>query len=194
MSLEMHLFVEDIHDSIIPRWMERMNSLDMSCEIHPEFSFSKHSGFLPFKIKLNKSDHPRLLNKYYITGFEFYLHDFDLETELQRLKSKQGLFRRIFGQKKSEFYFAGPEIDARLKRCKKMMRFVWGVADTFEFRMVTLSSAILVELTNGVCRYAEDDVWYENSTIVRDAVKDVADYESSVKPEDFSLHEFERWL
>ncbi len=194
MSLEMHLFVERIDDSIIPRWIERMNSFDMNCEIHPGFSFSEHSGFLPFKIKLNRPDHPKLLDKYYITGFEFYLHDFDLEIELQKLKSEQGLFRRLFGQKKGEVYFAGPEIDAKLKSCKKMMRFVWGVADTFEFRMANLSSAILADLTSGVSRYAEDDVWYENSTIVHNAVKDVADYESSVKPEAFSLHEFERWL
>jgi hypothetical protein len=194
MSLEYNLFVEYIDDSIIPRWMKRMNQFDMKCEIYPKFSFSEHSGFLPFKINLKKSKHPELVDNDFLTGFEFYLNDFDLELELEKLKPKQSAFSKFLGKKEAEVYFASPEIEEKLKKCKKVISFIWGAADTFELRMAYLSSVVLAELTNGICCYPADNIWYDNRNIVLAAVTEIIEYEESLKPSEFKLHIFNKWL
>jgi len=105
MSIEQHLYTRKIDDSIIPKWMEKMNQFDMECEIHPELSFSDQSGFLPFKIKLKQSSHPELAADYYLTGFELYMDDFKLEAELEKLRPKQWQLGKVFGNKSSEVYY-----------------------------------------------------------------------------------------
>ena len=73
------------------------------------------------------------------------------------------------------------------------MIFNWGAADTFELRMASLSSAILSELTEGVCCYLADNIWYDNATIVEDVYKEIVEYESSINPKDWKIHLFEGW-
>jgi hypothetical protein len=56
-----------------------------------------------------------------------------------------------------------------------------------------MTSAILTELTNGVCCYPADDIWYDNKNIVEEAFKEATDYEKSVNEKDFEFHEFDEW-
>lgn len=183
-----------IDDTVIPKWIERMNQMGMECEIYPGFSFENHSGFLPFKIRIENPKNPNLVNKEFITGFEFYLDEFSLEDELESLKPQKTFFQKVFKNDQEEkAVFISEEIDVRLKRCKKVMNFNWGAADTFELRMASLSSAILSELTDGVCCYAADDIWYDNATIVKDAYKEVVEYENSISLRDWEVHPFEGW-
>ena len=56
-----------------------------------------------------------------------------------------------------------------------------------------MTSAILAELTNGVCCYPADDIWYDNKNIVEVAFKEASDYEKSIKERDFVTHEFDKW-
>ena len=60
MSLEMHTYVPAVDESVIPRWLARMRELGMICEIYPGFSFSTHTGFLPFKLQIQDSSHTDL--------------------------------------------------------------------------------------------------------------------------------------
>ena len=69
MSLDLNVYVEKIEDEIIPKWINRLNQFDMDCEIHPDFSFNDHSGFLPFKIKLKDPINKELADKILISGF-----------------------------------------------------------------------------------------------------------------------------
>ncbi len=193
MSLDINLYVEKIDDSLIPLWIEKMNQLEMKCEIHPEFSFKNHSGFLPFKIKLYDSQHQELVKDDFMTGFEFYIDDFNFEHEIEKRKPKKGLLDKLFRKKTPKLYYAGPEIDDKLKECKKMLSFVWGTADTFELRMALLSSAVLTVITNGVCCYPVDDIWYDNNTIVKNFLNDVMEYENSLKSKELKLHKFDKW-
>lgn len=194
MSLEINLFVKAIDDTVIPPWIERMNQFDMICEIHPKFTFSDHSGFLPFKINLQKSKHQELVGNDYLTGFELYLVAFDLKLELESLKPKQSLIPKFIFKKEPEIYFANHEIDEKLGKCKKVISFVWGSVDTFEFRMACLSSAVLAELTDGICSYPADDFWYDNKNIIRDAFSEVKEYEESLNPSEIRVHKFEKWM
>lgn len=194
MSLEFNVYVAQIDDSIIPKWIERMNQMGMECEIYPEFSFENHSGFLPFKIKIKNPKNSDLMNKEFLTGFEFYLDEFNLEREIEDLKPKKTFFQKIFDTKQEEkVVFKSEEIDEKLRKCNKVMIFNWGSADTFELRMASLSSAILSELTDGVCCYPADDIWYDNRTIVEDSYKEVVEYENSIDPKDWKTHPFEKW-
>lgn len=193
MSLDMYVYVENVDDSIIPLWIEKLNQLGMTCEIHPDFSFDDQSGFLPFKIKLHDSKHQEMLNTEFRTGFELYIDDFNLEDVIEEIKPKQNFLGKVLNRKSSKVYFASPEIDEKLEKYKKMLYFRWGSSDTFELRMALLGSATLTMLTNGVCYDPQGDIWYDNSIIVGEALNGVLEYENYLKPDQLELQKFEEW-
>lgn len=193
MSLEMCTYAAAVDDDLIPRWVGRMNELGMHCEIHPEFSFHD-TGFLPFKVTLERSKHDQLVGTPYLTGFEFDMSDFNLEEEIAALTPKAGLMDKLLGRKEPVHYFANPEIDARLAACTKLLSFVYGTADSLQFRMAVVSSAVLAELTGGVCCYPADDDWYPTVGLVERAVKEANEYEESLHPRDLQVQKFEGWL
>jgi hypothetical protein len=102
------------------------------------------------------------------------------------------LFRKA-PQPVQQFY-ASPEIDARLKSCRKSLHFVWGANDLFELRMSTVSSAVLAEIGDGVSSYPADGIWYERDTAAAQAVAEARAYEDSVDAADIQVHPFEKWL
>ena len=55
MSLDLLVYTNNLSDDLIPQIQKRLNDFDMIVEIHPEFSFNDHEGFLPFKFRLTKS-------------------------------------------------------------------------------------------------------------------------------------------
>jgi len=190
----MLVYVPSIDDEIIPRWMGRINGLGMRCEIYPGFSFKSHTGFLPFRVILETAAHAKFQGTDYLTGYEFYASDFKLERELETINPKPGLFGKLFGKKRKPNCYVSQEIDRRLASCNKVLHFNWGSADTLELRMATLSSAILAEITNGVCCYPADTIWYSNERIVENTLKEVEEYEASLGTEEWKLHRFEKWL
>ncbi len=134
------------------------------------------------------------MNKEFVAGFEFYLDEFNLDSEIEQLKPKKNFFQKIFkNDPEEEIVLFSKEIDAKLRGFKKVMTFNWGSADTFELRMASMSSAILSELTEGICCYPADDIWYDNATIVEDMYKEVVEYENSINPQDWKVHPFRGW-
>lgn len=192
MSMTYNVFLNEVDDSKIQEWISELNKFEMSCEIHPEFSFKTQTGFLPFKINIKNQSHDALLGKDYLTGFEFYLDDFNIEDHQEN--KEQSFFQKLFKKPIEKTPFHSPEIDSKLKDKKYVISFVFGVADTFELRMASLASATLSKLCNGLCCYVDDDLWYSNETIAQDAFKDVVEYEKSLKECEFRLHEFEQWM
>jgi hypothetical protein len=100
----------------------------------------------------------------------------------------------LLGRKPPERYLVDAEIDARLAPCKKVLSFEWGSADSLELRMAIVSSAVLAELTNGVCSYPADNTWYPSGGTVESALKEAEAYEESLRPKQLELHKFEGWL
>ena len=80
-----------------------------------------------------------------------------------------------------------------MKDFKKVLSFVWHAGDNFQFRFAFLASAIITELTNGICCYPADDIWYDTKTIVSEAWKEVKEYESSLKENELDYMEFKGW-
>ena len=86
------------------------------------------------------------------------------------------------------------DIDARLINCKKAVSFVYHLVDSFEFRFASLTSAILTELTDGVCTYSADNIWYNNAGFVERTWSEIREYENTLlKERDLKFHEFEKW-
>lgn len=192
MSMDINVFLNELNDSIIPIWLEKMQELGMSCQIHPEFSFSTHSGFLPFKINIHDHSHPDLMGKDYYAGFEFYYDDFDVNKHLKQ--PKQLWLDKFLRKPAPVACFANAEIDQQLKKFSKSTLFNWGASDTFDLRMALLASATLTEIAKGVCWHAFSDAWPSSETIVSQSLKEVSEYEKSLTPEQFKVHEFRGWI
>ncbi len=193
MSLDLQVYTCQPSDNLIPQIVHRLNEYEMSVEIHPDFSFVDHSGFLPFKFRLTDPPFDILRNKELKSGFEIYIDDFSLELEKEKLKPKLSFIDKIKGKKQADIPFASPEIEERLKHFDKCVSFVWHVADSFELRFAALASAILSQLTNGVCCYPADGIWYDNKNIVEEAYHEIKQYEQSWQAKDLIFHEFDQW-
>lgn len=174
--------------------MKRLNDYDMVVEIHPDFKFDQEtdSGFLPFKFMFRNPHLKTLQQKELLSGFEIYIEDFDLKTVKESLNPKQGLFDRLLNNMR-EVSFAPPEIEKKLVDCKKAVHFVWHAGDTFQLRFASLTSAIICELTDGVCNYPADEIWYDNRSIVDDAFNEIKEYENSLNESEIEFFEFQTW-
>lgn len=192
MSLAFNVYCKKVSDDIIPEIMKRLNDFDMVVSIHPDFKFDEGSGFLPFKFCLIKPHLDILRAKELKSGFELYIDGFDLESEKEKLKPKLSFFDKLLGKKRQEVSYATPDIEARLKDCKIAVSFVWHASDSFALRFTALTSAILTELTNGVCSY-EDEIWYENENIVDNAFKEITEYEQTLTEANLDIIEFDEW-
>jgi hypothetical protein len=194
MSLDITVYTRDISDDLIPKIQRRLNDFEMICEMYPEFSFKEQTGFLSFKFQLTNPPFEILRDKVLTSGFELYIDDFDLENEKARSRSKLGLFQKFLGGKIAEKPLVSDSVDKRLKDCTKMVSFVWHVADSFEVRFASLTSAILTELTNGVCTYSADNIWYDNESFVEKTWIEIKEYETTLlKEKDLKFREFDRW-
>ena len=195
MSLDLNVYCKNLSADLVPKIVKRLNDFDMVVEVHPHFKLDQEhdTGFVPFKFRLKNPYFDKLRDIDLKSGFEIYIDDFDLQKAKDELKPKLSFFDRLLGKKPPEIEFAKPEIESRLKPCKKVVNFVWHSGDTFELRFASMTSAILAELTNGICCYPADDIWYDNANIVEDAFKEATDYERSIKEKDFDFHEFDEW-
>jgi hypothetical protein len=195
MSLNITVYCRKVPSDLAPKMMKRLNEFDMVVQVHPDFKFNEEddSGFVPFKFRLKNPKQDVLKGKELVSGFELYIDDFDLDEEKEGLKIKPGFFARLRGKKAEAVDFAPPEIERRLRDCRKSISFVWNAGNSFDFRFAALTSAIITELTNGVRCYTDDEIWYENKNIVEEAYKEVIDYENSLPEEEIEFHEFEKW-
>ncbi len=179
---------------MIPKIMKRLNDFDMVVSVHPDFKFDaeEDSGFLPFKFQFTKPYFDILNNKELMSGFEIYIDEFDLQEEKENLKPKLSFFDKLLGKKQQEVQYSTPEIETLIKDFETVVSFVWHANNSFDFRFASLTSAILTELTNGVCSY-EDETWYENKNIVENAFKEVTEYEQTLTETDLDFMEFQGW-
>lgn len=195
MSLDLNVYCKNLSADLVPKIVKRLNDFDMVVEVHADFKFDQENdtGFVPFIFRLKKPYFDKLKDKDFKSGFEIYIDDFDLQKAKDDLKPKLSFFDKLLGKKRPDVEFAKPEIEKRLKDCDKVVNFVWHSGDSFELRFASMTSAILTELTNGVCCYPADDIWYDNKNIVEEAYKEASDYEKSIKEKDFEFHEFDEW-
>ncbi|MBC3542445.1 hypothetical protein ACFSC6_00105 [Rufibacter sediminis] len=193
MSLDIKVYTKNLSDDLIPKIVKRLNDYEMVVEVHPDFSLSDQTGFLPFKFRLKNPHLDILKGKDLKSGFELYIDDFDLLEEKKMLKPKLSFFDKLRGKKEVEIPFATPEIEDKLKDCNKVVSFVWHAGDSFEPRFASLTSAILTELTNGICHYPADDIWYETNGLAAETFKEIMEYEQSKDEKEIEFLEFDEW-
>lgn len=194
MSLEIIVYCKEVSNDLIPQMMKRLNDYDMVTEVHPEFNFNgENAGFLPFKFRLSNPHLDTLKEKDLISGFELYIGDFNLQKAKEDMRPKQSFFEKLIGKKQPEIQFAAQEIEDRLKDCKKEVHFVWHSGDSFQLRFALLTSAIFAELTNGVCTYPADDIWYDNQGFTDKTFKEILEYENSLNASKIKFFEFQNW-
>jgi hypothetical protein len=191
--LETETYLPRADDCLTAEWLKRMAELGMECEIHPEFSFETQTGFLPFKLRLNRSRRNFLHNKDFLTGFEFYRDSFDHRKTIVKKATEGGLRPKLFKWRTPPQYLVNAAIDTILRKCRFVLTFRWGSADTFELRLVSVSSLVLAEITGGISYYPADDIWYDSQTAVLDGLTEVEKYEASLSEPDFKVHPFEGW-
>lgn len=195
MSLEIKVYCKVLTADLVSKIVNRLNEFDMIVEAHPEFKFDQENdtGFTPFKFRLKNPFLDILKDKDLKSGFEIYIDDFNLRKVKEDLKPKLSFFDKLFGKKIAEAQFAKPEIEILLSACDKVVTFVWHSEDIFEMRFASMTSAVLTELTNGLCYYPEDDIWYNSNKIVEEAYKEITDYEKKIQEKDFEFHTFDEW-
>ena len=193
MSLEYRVFVQTVDDTIVPRWLEALNALNMCCEIHPEFSFTDQAGLLPFKLNIQSGTRPELLNQDFVSGFEFDMEGFDIDAQIATL-SEPGFMDRLLGRNTQRDYFMSAEMDERLRPMKKMMIFNWCFDDIFEYRLARLSSITLSQLCGGLCYSREDECFFDGADAVTTALAEVEQFETLLKKKAVKTHRFEAWL
>lgn len=195
MSHSKEVYCKELSVDLVPKMVKRLNDYDMIVEIHPEFSFDQQndSGFLPFKFRFKDTSLIKLKDKDFKTGFEIYISDFDLQKAKSDLQPKLSFLDKLLGKKHTESAFAAPEIEKRLIHCKKQVSFVWHSDDPFEFRFASMTSAVLTELTNGVCFFPADNIWYDNSYIAEQAFRETLTFENSLDERELKCFEFDGW-
>lgn len=109
------------------------------------------------------------------------------------MRPKQSFFDKLIGKKQPEIQFAAPKLENRLKDCKKAICFVWNSGDSFQLRFASLMSAVLTELTNGVCTYPVDDIWYDNQDFADKTFREIVEYENSLNASRIKFFEFQNW-
>jgi len=193
MSLSFTVYTKQFSDDVIPEIIKRLNHYEMIVEAYPNFCFKRDSGFLPFKFQLTNPPFNVLKNKELKSGFELYMDDFNLRFHKANLQPKKTFFDKLFSKGKPEVGFANSDVEYRLKDCDIEVTFAWSIVDSFELRFATLTSAILSELTNGVCYFPPDNIWYNNKNIVDKAYEEIKQYENSLNEKDLKFHEFDEW-
>ncbi len=196
MSADINVYCTKLSADLVPQIITRLNDCGMVVEVHPDFRFdqTKDSGFVPFKFRLLQPQLELLEGKELKSGFELYITDFDLQTEKAQLQTPPpSFFEKLLGKKQFDNAFAPSDIERRLQDCKKVVTFVWSAADSFEFRFAALTSAIVTELTDGVCFSTVDGMWHDATDIVSEAFRVVQEYEQHIQASDIQIHEFKEW-
>ncbi len=194
MSLEIIVYTKNLSDDLIAEIQKRLNKFEMECEIHPDFSFTDQSGFLPFKFQLENPPFEILRNRILLSGFELFVRKLDFQEEKRRRNDRKGLITKLIGIAIPDKTLVNNEIDQRIKECNNVVSFVWHSVDSFEMRLASLTSAIVTELTNGICTYLPGDIWYDTNGIVENTWNEIRKYETELlKESNLKFHDFEKW-
>ncbi len=187
MSQTLVVFVREHSDDLIEKIMARLNERDMICEIHPNFSFVRRtSGYVPFKLGFPDTSIDLLRGREIMCGFEMNFEDLAPERKERML---------------NEIPAFGPDgepipvdrIRQKLAGCAKVVYFEFHFGYSFQFRLANLTSAILIELVDGVGLHADVKKWYDKDRVVERAWEAALRLEERVPPPNHiaGIHDFE---
>lgn len=198
MSYDLIVYVNEIDNSIIPKWLIQFEKFNLQCEMHPDINLDEHSGFLPFKVKILKSEIPDLLNHDYITGYEMYISDYSYDQHIKEINemktNKQSFFDKLFKKEIKTMEVKLPkEFEPQLKQVKNEICFNASFSQTLEIIMAWYSGAILINLLDGIIYDPQTGEYHDKENAIIQARNIFKEFEE-LRFEEWKLTEFEGWL
>ncbi|SDD72507.1 hypothetical protein SAMN02799630_03313 [Paenibacillus sp. UNCCL117] len=182
MGYDLSVHVNEINDNIVPQWISEIRKFNMNVEIHPEFSFHTHSGFLPFKVVIYDCPNKELNNLELLTGYELYVNT------MEKKRDEKSIISRLFSKKDRL-----NSIERKIKNANIEIIFNISAQDSFEFRIGWFSAASLAFICNGVLIDPQEDLKLEGNQLIRHAHHTVLEDEKLIQQEDWRIHRFEGW-
>lgn len=183
MSYDLSVNLKGLNDSIIPEWLSEIRKLNMNVEVHPDFSFKNHSGFLPFKVVIYDCPNRSLNNIELITGFELVI------SPLEKSGKNGSFFSKLFSKQKPI-----SAIEKKLRDADTEISFYISAQESFEFRMGWYSAATLAFLCNGVLTDLQEGIQLEGKQLITHATEVVLADEKMIEKDDWRVNEFKEWL
>jgi hypothetical protein len=195
MSYEFNLYLKEVDDSIIPKWLELLGEMGAKCEMHPEFSFCDQSGFLPFKVSFSNLSIPGNDGSSFLTGFELDVCDYTSSLVEEQNDVKISLWKKIFRKNNNieEKDGTNAVIKYKLKNSSRELIFSISSQDVFEFPLALYSAAIISLIKDGVLFDPQEGKYLENKSIIEKVQGEVKEYFDSLSPQQWNYHKFEQW-
>ncbi|MGM9477123.1 hypothetical protein ACS5PU_11855 [Pedobacter sp. GSP4] len=180
MSAYINIYTNSLTDELIPTILKRLNEHENVLDISSSFSFRNPNGNLPIVFKWDKPSLEIFNENNLKLNFSTSLKAFDLKEYKKKLFKdkiiKQSFIQKIFGMFKKKKRKAvkviklSAEVEAQLQNYSKVFSIKYHAGDVFENHFATLIGAIITELTNGVCHFSQENVWYNAKNVLRESL------------------------
>ncbi|KRT14564.1 hypothetical protein ASU31_18630 [Pedobacter ginsenosidimutans] len=180
MSAYINIYTNSLTDDLIPTILKRLNEHENVLDINSSFSFRNPNGNLPIVFKWDKPSLEIFNENNLKLNFGVSLKSFDLKEYKKKLFKdkiiKQSFVQKIMGLfKKKKRKVAKPvklsaEVEAQLQNYNKVFSLKYHSGHVFENHFATLICAIITELTNGVCHFTQENVWYDAKNVLRESL------------------------
>lgn len=180
MSAYINIYTNSLTDDLIPTILKRLNEHESVLDINSSFSFRNSNGNLPIVFKWDKPSLEIFNENNLKLNFSTSIKPFDLKEYKKKLFKekiiKQSFIQKIAGLfKKKKRKVAKPvkltaEVEAQLQNYNKVFSIKYHSGDVFENHFATLIGAIITELTNGICQFTQDNVWYNAKNVLRESL------------------------
>ncbi len=175
MSIEINVFINDIHAIKRDQLEGYCNLKGIDTEVYPKFDIDRQTGFLPFRLQTGLID-KSLEDKQFLTGFELYIDPYDYEKEF-KLNDNDYIYDR--------------KVDSILKECPYVMTISMSAQDSFEPLIAYAFCGYIAQHCRGIifdCGSGE---------IVEDTDKVISDIVEFLKEQyrkkELLTHPFEGW-
>ncbi|WP_316826243.1 hypothetical protein [Pedobacter miscanthi] len=180
MSAYINIYTNSLTDDLIPTILKRLNEHENVLDLNSSFSFRNTNGSLPIIFKWDKPSLEIFNENNLKLNFNVSLKSFNLKEYKKKLFKdkiiKQSFIQKITGLfKKKKRKVAKPvklsaEVEAQLHNYNKVFSIKYHPGDVFENHFATLIGAIVTELSNGVCHFTQENVWYNSKNVLRESL------------------------
>lgn len=146
MSLDFGIYTADIVEASAKKFNDYATSLNLTIEMDLEVDLLDQNGFLPFKIKGDFID-DSIADKYFITGFEYYLNRYAPTPPPQ---AKSSFLDKLFKRKTVSIVETTDPFDELIKDSVYDITICCSLAYPFDKLVAYVYGAYMVEYFDGV--------------------------------------------
>jgi hypothetical protein len=164
----LNIYLNEFSSDLIRKVLDRLNKFDMRCEINPVSNFAT-PGYVSFRFRFKKFNTLHCQHNVFVGGFRLQVRNFDWHNYKNSLELDDcNIFRELM-------------------QCHQVLTFEWDPLNVFELRFAFLTSAIIAELTHGICHYPGNNAWLTSNNIVKQAWDEVRSFERIVALKNISF-------